>query len=437
MHLARACAARHNLGMWAVLLSVVLASDGFAYVPTPDAGLYRLANTLKDRDVEVLQARSDVSEAEARLHQSLLFLNPDLSLSVGNIPVGATNPPGLRPFDQSLNYDIGVSQKLEINKRAHRQERDRHALNAAKAQFAGRLRERAVDLARVLGDLAAAQLRADIALTLRKGAEASLEINTKRTQQGFSTPLEADRLQLEVFRLDQQRSDELASQQVALSECARILAVRCAPFATVEDARKFAEGWIDGTLEGTSLGGKSVEQRWDIKALEQNVRSHQSALSLANAYAWPDPTIGVQYVHDRFTIAGNNPNIFNVYLSFPLTLFDHGQAEAQEANARVERDQQTKVRLLVSSKERVEHLKEALTLQHKRKTTIATDMLPRARAAVQNLEKAVGAGALPLIDLLQARRSFSELLLAEADSIRDALSAKLDLLLELGENTKE
>ena len=58
-------------------------------------------------------------------------------------------------------------------------------------------------------------------------------------------------------------------------------------------------------------------------------------------------------------------------------------------------------------------------------------MLPRARAVLKDLERAVSGRLIPVTDLIQARRTLGELLLQETDALSDAFRASLDLMGEL------
>ena len=56
----------------------------------------------------------------------------------------------------------------------------------------------------------------------------------------------------------------------------------------------------------------------------------------------------------------------------------------------------------------------------------------RARAVVDDLERAANSRLLPFTDVIQARRTLDELLIEEADSYSDAFQTAVDLMAETG-----
>src|SRR6185436_44029 len=71
----------------------------------------RLVDWLRDRNPDVGAAAARVTQAESELAQSRLPPNPSLALSLSDVTVGSTNPPGLRFSDTSI-YALTMSQTL-------------------------------------------------------------------------------------------------------------------------------------------------------------------------------------------------------------------------------------------------------------------------------------------------------------------------------------
>src|SRR5439155_18832916 len=71
------------------------------------------------------------------------------------------------------------------------------------------------------------------------------------------------------------------------------------------------------------------------------------ALGRARAERWPNVTVGVQYTHDEFQVAGNLANSLGANFSLPLPLVNRSQGEIQraEAEALIARREVQKLRL--------------------------------------------------------------------------------------------
>ena len=94
----------------------------------------RLVAWLRARNADVGAAAARVREAQGDLGQSRLRHNPALAFSLSDVPVGATNPRGLRFADTSI-YGVTLSQTLEMGKRAPRIESARLRLESDRQSY--------------------------------------------------------------------------------------------------------------------------------------------------------------------------------------------------------------------------------------------------------------------------------------------------------------
>lgn len=417
-----------------LLLGVADArADGAAastamYAPRPDDDLGTLLYLVRRRSPG-LQAdllAADVARAEAR--QARLLGNPVLDATWATIPIGETNPSNLRaPLASIPSYSFGLSYTFPLGKRGPRVDRgDALAEGWAHASDASAL-GRALDLARVLGKSAVTRLRIDGLRSLAAQQRAVIDIARTRLAQGFGTPLDIDRLEIELSRSEQQVLVAEADEQVGLTACAAYVGLPCRGIASAEDARALIVAWAKRATEGVP----HVEKRPDIRALDAFQRASIAEASLARAQAMPDPTVRFGYTYDQFTISGNQGNSLNLSLSFPLTIFDHGQASLQAAEARRARIESQRALTVSTTTTRVTALRELLRLQQKRQTAIEAT-LPRARAVLDDLQRAANGRLIPFTDVIQARRTLDELLVEEADSYGDSFQTSVDLVAELG-----
>ena len=290
-------------------------------------------------------------------------------------------------------------------------------------------KHQALDLATVLGQLATNQLRLEGMRGLATEERATLGLARTRLAAGFSTPLDVDRMEIELFRVEQQGVAAEAEMAGILARCTAVVRTRCTAFPNSSDARTFLTSWVSRTLAQDG----PPEQRAELRALDASRVAAEADIDLAKAQAIPDPTVRLGYMHDRFVASGNQQNSVNLSVSLPLTFFDHGQALRRAAEARVSRLDAVRTALVRTAPARVGALRDALVAQQQRQSAIDTQILPRARSVVTDLQRAADNRLIPLIDVINARRTLSELLIQQADSYDDAFNVSIDLLAELPE----
>lgn len=369
-----------------------------------------------------------VELARADVRQARLLGNPIFDATWGTIPIGETNPAGLdAPLANVPSYTVGVSYTFPLGKRGPRLERAEALAEGAGHVADASARARALDLARVLGRIAVTRLRIDGLRGVAAQQRAVLDIARTRLTQGFGTPLDIDRLEIDVSRNEQQVLVAEAEEQAGITACAVYVGAPCRAIGSADDARALVFAWTRRAAEAAPR----VANRPDVLALGAFERASIAEADLARAQAIPDPTVRVGYTHDRFVTAGNQQNSLSLTLSVPIPIFDHGLAQREAAEARRSRLALQRSLTLSTSITRVATLRELLRLQQKRQEAIEKT-LPRARAMLDDLQRAANSRLLAFTDVIQARRTLDELLVEEADSYSDSFQTAVDLLAELG-----
>lgn len=401
---------------------------GRTFTPTSHTDVSALTKLVLERSPTLQDDRLRVDLAAAERMQAGLWENPIFDASWSTIPIGETNPPGLRkPLANVPNYSVGLSYRFLLGKRGPRVDRAEALERSARASVEAAARYQALLLAGVLGGAASASLRIERLRSILEEGRGSLDVARARMNAGSGTPLEVDRLEIELSRTDQQILSAEGDLAAALSTCSGFLGYACTSFSSTSEARAYLQAFA-ARIRATPL---DVNRRPDIRALDAARDAASSEAKLARAQAIPDPTVRVGYVNDRFTAAGNQESSLNVSVSLPLPFVDRGQAlqaaaEARESRVRAQRD-----RLAEAARARIESLKQVLDRIQRRQQVLETQMLPRARSVVKDLERAVGNRLIPVTDLIQARRTLAELLLEEVDAYGDAFRAAVELMNEL------
>jgi cobalt-zinc-cadmium efflux system outer membrane protein len=373
-------------------------------------------------------AAREAALAALDVDQARLYNNPTLDVGVGTFPVGRLTPPDLdRPYANVPNYGAGLAYTFPLKKRGPRQQRAQQLSFAAHAEVDLAAREATLALASVLGDLATATLREEGMHALVAGGERSLELAEARLRTHFGTPLEVDRLRVELERTRQQVLSVEAESEAALAECAQLLGTRCETFEDAGAARAYLLRWA----KESDPSAARLQDRPDLRALDFQIAATRAEGQLAAAEAVPDPTVRLGYLHDRFIVAGNQRNSINLSVSVPLAVFDHGQVRQRAASSARRALIEERTRRVSAAHARIPTLVQRLTLQRTRCGALTETLLPQANAVLHDLEHAVENQLLPLSDVLQARRGVAELLIEEAESCGDAYQASLELLREL------
>ena len=384
-----------------------------------------LAAAIDQGDPHLARAGLDVALARADQRRSRLFENP--SLDAGSaVAVGPLNPSTISRWEDTPQSTVGLSYRFLLGKRGPRRSRADAAAAAAASAFVGLRRERALELGRVLGRLALETLRSEALDRFRREGTETLKLTEARLSSGFATPLDVDRMQVEEARLDQQRIASTAELETARADCTSLVGRPCLPFPSAEEARTFLRRWATSPAPEPS----AVARRADIRALEEEARSAEAALRLAEALRIPDPTLRLGYTRDQQTLGGAQPHMLGLSLSLPLPVFDHGQADIIEANARQKAAREERDRLVLAGEARVTSLRAALDAHLARQVLLEKEGIPRAESVVQSLTRAASARLISLTDVIQARRALNELVMDETESLGDAFATYLDLLAE-------
>jgi outer membrane protein, heavy metal efflux system len=369
-----------------------------------------LAELLWERSADFADDRARLAASRADLQRAHLLPNPELDVSMNTIPIGETNPPGLRRLDDIPNYVVGLSELVELGKRGPRQDSAKAALEATALDVHAALRARTYDVLERVAEVATTEVRIAELQQLTDDALKLTDLQRARQQHGDAAGLDVDRSTLEAQSLETSLGEEQAKLAESLLECAKLAGLPCEPFGQRERAAAFLKTRLDRAPLPTA-----IEARPDLKALDAQEASARSALKLAKRRWIPDPTVRAGYVRDQFMISGNQKNSLFVGLSIPLPFFDHGQADAHAASASAASARSARELLTAQATREAQTLGQQLRAVQERRERLNAKTLPLAEGVVKRLDAAVKAGGAALQDLLLARRTYGELLLHAAD----------------------
>ena len=187
-----------------------------------------------------------------------------------------------------------------------------------------------------------------------------------------------------------------------------------------------------GPLVAGPLIHAALELRPDVRAARLQQERADSALALARREALPDLSLAVSYTHSEFQVSGDNPNALGVSVSLPLPIFDRNQGNIGRARLDGERARNDSIRLELQVRHEV-------TDAVRRATRAATlvgvyegGMLDRAETALKVAEKSYQAGAVSLLELLEAQRTYLETKGAYLRALHDYRQANVDVVHAVG-----
>jgi outer membrane protein, heavy metal efflux system len=359
----------------------------------------RLAAWLASHSPELHAARARLAQSSADTRASHLLLNPVLDASLGNVPVGETNPPGLS-FNETAIYTVGLSETVELGKRGPRIAGAELREKSAALQLVSAERDQLSSARFALANALYRGLRVTIFQESLKDAEHGAELERTRFEQKALSGTEYDRLLLDLANLRADFERERAEYGAALADCAAALGAECELGGSREDDLSGAAP-VDLALASASR----LEHRPDLQALDAERQAAERDASLARGRAIPDVTFRVGYSHDRFVASGDNRNTLTFGVALPLPVFDRGQHDSSKALNRAVELRDTRLALLLQARAGLAGLLTRKATLENVLSTLEHESLPRSSSVLQSTQTAFDHGGVSLTDLLLARRT--------------------------------
>jgi cobalt-zinc-cadmium efflux system outer membrane protein len=400
------------LKSFTVLASGVLvyASPAFAEEPFASARALladkpALSRWLEEHQPETQILTSREREAKAATKDARLIQNPVLTVGAAGLTFGHRNP-GTLSFTDTPNFQVTLAQTVEIGKRSHRIGAAQHHAEAVEkdAEYS-----RGLMIADARESLARLVYLGALRQALQERLKSSVDVvqlDDVRLQHGDVSGIDHNRLELEVLNVQRQLADNATDLTDAEAQCATILGTTCIGDVTVDV--------LENSLPRPNYPIASVfdpSQRSDVKAQRAEAASAFEQAKLFQNRKIPDPQIGLSYLYDRLTYAGNQPHTFGVFVSMPLPVSDYGQHQRVQAEERGKQAEFEARRLELVAKSDVKNLLVSEDLTQRKLDLLRAQALPLGSKVLDATESAYRLGQVSLTDLLLARRQRAELML--------------------------
>ncbi|APR81873.1 Heavy metal RND efflux outer membrane protein, CzcC family protein [Minicystis rosea] len=383
---------------------------------------------LKQRHHALLAAQARVAQARADVGAARILLpNPQVDVTLGGIGVGRGNytlPPGTPlGFNDTSNIGVGITQTIELGKRGPRVEAAELRAESAGKGWEDALGDRVAEARSALARVAYLKARMVLLEDNMEGARRSADLQKARLDRGAVSGSDYDRLLLDNISLEADIARARADLEAALSTCAGIMLAPCdAAAAQIADVDAAAP--LPAQVAAMS---DEIDKRPDVQAARLEGAAAEKDAVLAERRAIPDPSLRVGFTHDNYLAGGSQPNTFQITLTVPLPIFDHGQHDAAKARARALEQRYVANGLAAVAQRDFAGLLSRKAFVESARRTLDTVAVPKSTGILDATTKAFEQGQVSMTDLLLARRTHLSLVLTQMDLHFEHFSVRSDL----------
>ena len=412
-----------------LLSSIATADDNVLPVRALLADPAKLADWLAKHDPQVEAAGAKIEAASQSAQQAAVLPNPQLSFGLAGIVLGHNSGvPGDDSFGSTTNDAFGLSELVELGKRGPRKEAANLRTREAGLSKVSTLGTQVSAAMTTLGAVAYAFARHEVVVKNLEDSRKIQQLEIGRKKVGETSGLDLRRIELDTHELEVQLQRADADLAGALATCSATLFAPCTTdgldATSLDAAAPVPDALPD--LDRTVEGRPSHEaQRLESEALGQDAL-------VAQRRRIPDPTFGIEYVHDNYTLSGNAPNTIGFSVGIPLPFFDRGNHDAAAARANahaIEAEDRADVR---QERGQVEALRGKLTALTAALQRLDKELEPVSAAVVADTQKSLDIGESSITDLLLAERAHRDLLSEVLDTRNDLFTVRAQLRAALG-----
>lgn len=332
-----------------------------------------------------------------------------LAWSAGNLIMGPSNPQGADVragfFDQPV-HSVSITQVVDVwlKHGLHREAADR-GLDMARFELADVLREITFAVRSAWEALVREQNEFRLAQSSRAGYDETVRLSKARLQAGEIADVEFKKISLE--RLKYLNAELDASMQLDLARRHLCALMGLGP----ETASRLVASEPDmprSPPELDAMLAAAFEQRPDLAAAKMGERRAEASLRAERRDAFPDIALGLSYTHSYFTVSGDNPNTVGVFVAVPVPIFDRNQGGIGHASVDARAADNTRQKLELSIRHEVGAALRGVERSKALLEIYEGEMLASAENALTVAEKSYKAGAVSLLELLEAQRTYIE-----------------------------
>ncbi|MCE4557708.1 TolC family protein [Roseateles cellulosilyticus] len=395
----------------AFLLAAALAAPAArADAPLALAEVLRAAAA----NMDVAVARSGLAAARADILAADHAPLPQLTLKSSQMDLQHGLGPGNLLTDKRIDKSVGVDWTWERGgKRALRTAAALAAAHAADGDLQDVRRQQLALALAASVDLAAAQQRVAEVAELKRSADELLAAMRARHRAGDISAQDLARADIETGRAGIDLANAEADRRRASLALGRLIG-RSDAELRVDDSVWPVVGAPPAVLADAQREAL-VESRADVQAAQARVDAARAALEGARAGRQSDVTWGVSVDH----FPGTSTRLVELRLQMPLQIGYAQQGEIGHAVAQLQQAEDLAARARLQAEADLDQAWQDLAASTHTLDVHAHELLPQAGRVLAQAELAYRKGALPLTDLIDARRSLRA-------AVLDALAARAD-----------
>ncbi len=409
------------------LLAAVIVAAPTAAGPAPAWTLDDALAAFQQGSPELDEARARAASARADVTQAGLGPNPELSLTVGNVPLvpnlgAGGNGPGL---GRNLVTSVGLSQTLELGgKRRKRVASARSRVAGASAGVDDALRLARFEVERAFWAALGARAKRELAEVIHGRYAETARISQARFAADDISGADLDKIVLEGARQENDVADARGAEAVALEELLRLV-------GPAAPAKVSLQGELEPppapAPDPAALLHRAREARPDVRVARERVETAHRELALAEAQAVPDLTLGIGYAHSQAVVAGDNPDTLSFTVGLPLPFRNRNQGEVEKARVELAAAGRALEAASARAGREVREALARLAAAEEKHHRHVGGVLQRSQRALETAEKAYRQGATSLLALLEAQRTFIQLREESLDTLVELRSARLEV----------
>jgi cobalt-zinc-cadmium efflux system outer membrane protein len=430
---------------WLVVAAILAAFAGEGRAHAAGGGPLTMDQAVAiafERNRDVIAARLEINAAELDRVAAGIYWNPIASYSMGNLPFGSGNPynvangaPASPGFFTQPVHQFAISEIIDIwSKRGARMRAADRGLEHRRFQVEDALREIAHAVRSAFADVEREQSERQLSYDMRDRYAETVRLSRARFSAGEISEAEFRKIELEGLKYQTDVIDADSEYELARQKLAALLGLE----SSDDLPQSFADDESPDQAEPVSaLVARALANRPDVRAAERARAFAEASLGSAKREALPDISLSASYTHSEFTVSGDNPNTLGFGISMPLPIFDRNQANIGRAQLDIKRAVNDAARLEIVVRHEVA---EAARRLEQAKALLAVfeggGMLDRAENSLRVAEKSYKAGAISLLELLEAQRTFLETRAQYLRAQYDHRQSRIDLRHAVGSETK-
>jgi len=393
----------------ALLVGVACAQSAASQLTLADALALALRDnpTLRAKQLELRTAKANEVTAGLRPNPTASYLAEQF---------------GGSPDEQQ--HTVTLSQPLELGgKRQRRIDSARAGTRVTTEEIEDVRRQTILQVKKAFNDVLVAQSMLALADDNLRTLDEVERLQRLRVEKGDISELELTRIEVQRYAFERDAADSRQAIDVARIALRAVTGVDAvAPIFTVVGSLEYR----DVRPDRDQLMRTALDTRPDLRAAEAGRAKARADQALARANAWWDVSPQIEYQR----IGPDNRVGFG--FSFPLRLFDRNQGEIARTTNEIARADALRQASVVQVLAELDTALTSVAVERSKLTLLRDIYLPKAQKARDTIEFAYRRGAVPLLDFLDAQRTYRETALEQTKALGNYLAALYQLEAAVG-----